>query len=68
MAHDMGDIPADEEEAFDTLNHVYRHLVQTGQLPIRLFAFTPLPSWQGTSSRPVEPRRKTSTLCRTSNV
>lgn len=45
MTHDMGDLPMNEKEAFENLEHVYLHLAKQAQLPIRLFAFMPLPSW-----------------------
>ena len=45
FTHDMGDMPTSEVAAFDNLEHVYMQLADSGQLPIRLFAFTPLSAW-----------------------
>lgn len=45
MVHDMGAVPTNELEAFENLEAVYRHLADRGELPIRIFAFTPLSGW-----------------------
>lgn len=45
MTHDMGNLPTNESEAFENLQHVYLHLAKQGKLPIRLFTFMPLSAW-----------------------
>ena len=45
MAHDMGTCPPSEADAFENLIDVYLHMAKQGELPIRLFAFTPLANW-----------------------
>jgi hypothetical protein len=41
----MGGLPTNEAEAYENLEHVYRHLASQGKLPVRVFAFMPLTSW-----------------------
>lgn len=45
MTHDMGNLPTNEVEAFENLEHVYLDLARDRKLPIRLFTFMPLTAW-----------------------
>ena len=45
MTHDMGDLPTNELEAFENLQHVYLDLAKQKRLPLRVFAFMPLTAW-----------------------
>ena len=45
MVSDMGDMPTNQTEAFENLEHVYHHMANQGELPVRVFAFMPLTSW-----------------------
>ena len=50
MAHDMGAVPTNEAEAFQNLQEVYMYMAEKSELPIRLFAFTPLTAWSAFTS------------------
>lgn len=45
MTHDMGNLPVNEAEAFENLEHVYLSLARDKKLQVRLFTFMPLPAW-----------------------